>query len=144
MTARTPSSSAEGCATRFCSKPRARMLALSSASSAAEGGTLRTLVGDRTSLLRGIFRTAGVVVMAGVLRDGRTRASLLSCETRHKAPFVLSLYGRHAGTSARRGADERTPATGTCQRRSRRHPTVTPPLVHPRPPARSPHRGKRE
>ena len=130
VTAWTPFSPGEGCTTRFCLSPRARMLAFSSASSAAEGGVLRTLVGDGTSLSSGMFRTAdGVVVMCGFFRDGRARAVLLPC--RHvKNPLpVLSLLGVAAGTVARK--------------ESARRPRVTLPLPVQRLPPAQDHRRRR-
>ena len=91
VTAWTPFSPAEGWTTRFCFKPRARMLAFSSASSAAEGGVLRTLVGDGTSLSSGMFRTAdGVVVMGGYSATGG-QSLLSSYETRTTLHPHLSL-----------------------------------------------------
>ena len=107
------------------------MLALSSASSAAEGGVLRTLVGERTSLLSGILRTADGVVMAGYSCDGRTEPSLV-LQTRHTAPALLSLSRRRQSSAGRQRLRtqlspgpfslrltrpiERTAATGRVQR----------------------------
>ncbi len=61
----------------FCFSPRARMLAFSSAEvfRHAEGGVLRTLVGDGTSLSSGMWRTAGGLFMECFPADGRTEPS---------------------------------------------------------------------
>ena len=67
---RRPSDERRGSASIRC----ARMLASSSASSAAEEGVLRTLVGDSTSLSSGILRRADLAVMAGTPCDGRAGA----------------------------------------------------------------------
>src|SRR5262244_1302135 len=84
-----------GCTIRFCRMPLARMLASSSASSAAVAGVLRTFAGDRTSWLRqmlvtllgagagaasgcgagrAIRRAADFLVMVGDSLDGQARA----------------------------------------------------------------------
>ena len=51
------------------------MLALSSASSDADAGLLRTLAGDRTRRSRGILRTIELVVMAEILPTGEREPS---------------------------------------------------------------------
>src|ERR1700730_18010798 len=85
------------------------MLAFSSACSAAEGGVLRTLVGDRTSLFRGIFRTAGAVVMCGYsAAGGRSPLSSSYPVTEPHASFPLPCGQERGGRD--RNPEGRTPA----------------------------------
>src|SRR6266702_1918006 len=79
------------------------MLASSSASSAAEEGVLRTLVGDSTSLSSGILRRADLAVMAGTPCDGRAGAVSRPVKPVTKPFSALFLYALAARRRRRTG-----------------------------------------
>ena len=95
VTAKRSGSPGTGQTIRFCFSPPARMLALSSASSDADAGLLRTLAGDRTRRSRGMVRTIEVVVMAEILPTGEreTSPALSNPPRSPHGPFPLCASG---------------------------------------------------